>query len=94
MQGIVTGVGPDVYSGGLRITVAKDKWPLSANEKGRIDDAVKVINGSRLPLTYEQGQAYRPVIADCFVPASNRGRKAYDAGRVQRYSFSGRPGAP
>lgn len=55
MQGIVTGVGPDVYSGGLRITVAKEKWPLSANEKGRIDDAVKVINGSRLPLTYEQG---------------------------------------
>ena len=55
MQGIVTGVGPDMYSGGLRITVAKDKWPLSAKGKGRIDDAVKVIHGSRLPLTYEQG---------------------------------------
>ena len=55
MQGILTGVVPDMSSGGLRITVAKDKWPLSANEKGRIDHAVKVINGSRLPLTYEQG---------------------------------------
>jgi predicted RNA-binding protein with TRAM domain len=55
MQGLVTGVSPEVYSGGLRITVAKDKWPLSANEKGRIDDAVKVINGARLPLTYEEG---------------------------------------
>lgn len=55
MQGILTGVAPDMYSGGLRITVTKDTWPLSATEKGRIDDAVKVINGSRLPLTYEQG---------------------------------------
>ena len=55
MQGLVTGAGPDMYSGGLRITVAQDKWPLSATEKGRIDDAVKVLNGSRLPLIYEQG---------------------------------------
>lgn len=55
MKGLVTGVTPDIYSGGLRITVAKDKWPLSENDKRRIDDAVEAINGSRLPLTYEQG---------------------------------------
>ena len=55
MKGLVTGVAPDMYSGGLRITVAQDKWPLSEDEKRRIDDAVEAINGSRLPLTYEQG---------------------------------------
>lgn len=55
MKGLVTGVTPDIYSGGLRITVAQDKWPLSEHEKRRIDDAVEAINGSRLPLTYEQG---------------------------------------
>lgn len=55
MKGLVTGVTPDIYSGGLRITVAKDKWPLSENDKRRIDDAVEAINGSRLPLTYRQG---------------------------------------
>ncbi|MBT2552132.1 hypothetical protein [Arthrobacter sp. ISL-5] len=55
IQGLVMGVSPDMHSGGLHITVARDKWPLSANEKRRIDDAVEAINGSRLPLTYEQG---------------------------------------
>lgn len=55
IKGLVTGVTPDIYSGGLRITVAQDKWPLSEHEKRRIDDAVEAINGSRLPLTYEQG---------------------------------------
>lgn len=55
MQGLVMGVAPDMHSGGLRITVAQDKWPLSENEKRRIDDAVEAINGSRLPLTYRQG---------------------------------------
>jgi hypothetical protein len=55
MKGVVVGVGPDMYSGGLRITVHQDKWPLSENDKRRINDAVEAINGSRLPLTYEQG---------------------------------------
>ena len=55
MKGLATGVTPDIYSGGLRITVANDKWPLSEKNKRRINDAVEAINGSRLPLTYEQG---------------------------------------
>jgi hypothetical protein len=55
IKGLVAGVGPDIYSGGLLITVLKDKWPLSENEKDRIDDAVEAVHGSRLPLTYEQG---------------------------------------
>jgi hypothetical protein len=55
MQDLVMGVGPDMYSGGLLITVAQVKWPLSEHEKRRIDDAVEAINGSRLPLTYRQG---------------------------------------
>ena len=55
MQGLVTGVGPDMHSGGLRITVVQDRWPLSENEKRRIEDSVEAINGSPLPLTYRQG---------------------------------------
>jgi ABC-type Fe3+-hydroxamate transport system substrate-binding protein len=55
MKVLIAGVGPDMYSGGLLITVAQDKWPLTENEKHRIDNAVEAINGSRLPLTYEQG---------------------------------------
>jgi hypothetical protein len=55
MQGLLTGVGPDIHSGGLHITVVKDRWPLSENEKRRINDAVEAINGSPLPLTYRQG---------------------------------------
>jgi hypothetical protein len=52
-----------MYSGGLLITVAQDKWPLSENEKRRIDDAVEAINGSRLPLTYGQGGTVVDLIA-------------------------------
>jgi hypothetical protein len=57
MKGVFVGLGPDMYSGGLRITVRQDKWPLSENDKRRINDVVEAINGSRLPLTYEQGGA-------------------------------------
>ncbi len=32
MTGVISGVAPDVYSGGLLITVSQDKWPLSENE--------------------------------------------------------------
>lgn len=45
MQGLVTGVSPDIYSGGLLLTVAQDEWPLSENEKRRINDVVEAING-------------------------------------------------
>ena len=55
MTGVISGVAPDMYSGGLLITVAQDKWPLSENEKRRIGDAVGAVYGSPLPLTYEQG---------------------------------------
>ena len=55
LKGFIAGVSPDIHSGGLVITVAQDKWPLAENEKHRIDNAVVTINGSRLPLTYEQG---------------------------------------
>lgn len=55
VQGLIVGVSPDMYTGGLHITVVKDNWPLSEDEKRRIDDAVEAISGSRLPLTYEQG---------------------------------------
>jgi hypothetical protein len=55
MTGVISGVAPDVYSGGLLITVSQDKWPLSENETRRIGDAVEAIYGSSMPLTYEQG---------------------------------------
>ena len=55
MQGVVVGVAPDMYSGGLLVTVAQEKWPLSENDKRLIDDTVEAINGSPLPLNYEQG---------------------------------------
>jgi hypothetical protein len=55
MRVLIAGVGPDMYSGGLLITVGQDKWPPTENEKHQIVDAVEAINGSRLPLTYEQG---------------------------------------
>ena len=55
MKALATGAAPDMYSGGLLVTVAQDQWPLSENEKQRIGDAVEAISGSRLPLTYQQG---------------------------------------
>lgn len=55
MKALATGAAPDMYSGGVLVTVAQDKWPLSENEKQRIGDAVEAINGSPLPLTYEHG---------------------------------------
>jgi streptogrisin C len=55
MKGLVAGVTPDMYAGGLLITVAQEHGALSDTDKRLIDGAVKAVNGSLLPLIYEQG---------------------------------------
>lgn len=55
MKGLLVGAGPNMYTGGLLITIAPDHGPLSDDDQRLIDSAVQSINGSSLPLVYEQG---------------------------------------
>ncbi|KQQ93025.1 hypothetical protein ASF62_14760 [Leifsonia sp. Leaf325] len=54
LEGSVTGGGPDVYTGGLRILVDDGHWPLSDEMRERVETVVRTANGSDLPLRYEQ----------------------------------------
>lgn len=55
MKGLLVGGGPDIYTGGLLVSVAPDHGPLSDQDTLLIEETVQAINGSPLPLVYEQG---------------------------------------
>lgn len=54
-KGLLVGAGPDIYTGGLLVSVDPDHGPLSSHDTRLIEDAVRAVNGSPLPLVYEQG---------------------------------------
>ncbi|TFV98078.1 hypothetical protein [Orlajensenia leifsoniae] len=54
LEGSVTGGGPDVYTGGLRIFVDDEHWPLDEDLRERVETVVRTAHGSDLPLRYEE----------------------------------------
>lgn len=54
-KGLVIGVGPDIYTGGLTIDVAPANWPLTDHDRQLIVDSVNAGRRSPLPLTLRKG---------------------------------------
>jgi len=54
-KGLLTGGGPDIYTGGLTIEVAPDHWPLTVHDRQIITDSVNAGRTSPLPLTLREG---------------------------------------
>ena len=61
---VLTGVGPNIYTGGLHVDVRSEKWPVSERLRSRMTAAATADGAVKMPISFRVGGQTRDLPMD------------------------------